>query len=108
MWLVTTRGFYSVVADSADPDAVLVRARRREDLEALGDLLIDMAIEHTPQRDYAWRATVQRAQWETAASALAAEIDYPSFKSAVAARQGLERAHVYARVWEDLLELQRG
>jgi hypothetical protein len=35
MWLVTTQGFYSVVAHRGDPDRVLVRARVREDLEAL-------------------------------------------------------------------------
>jgi len=35
-------------------------------------------------------------------------IDYDNFKSAVAARQGTERVHVYAGVWADLLPLQHG
>ncbi|MCP9491271.1 MAG: hypothetical protein MSC31_15550 [Solirubrobacteraceae bacterium MAG38_C4-C5] len=33
MWLLTPRGFYSVVANHDDPETVLVRARVREDLE---------------------------------------------------------------------------
>ena len=37
MWLFTTQGFYSVVAHRRDPDRLLVRARAREDLEALRD-----------------------------------------------------------------------
>ena len=32
MWLLTTRGFFSVVAHRNEPDAVLVRARARIDL----------------------------------------------------------------------------
>ena len=36
MWLVTTRGFYSVVENHHDPDELLVRARVREDLESRG------------------------------------------------------------------------
>ncbi len=37
---------------------------------------------------------------------MAAEIDYPNFKSAVAERQGHGRAGRYMRVWSELLGLQ--
>ena len=35
MWLMTTRGFFSVVAHNADPDRVLIRARCRGDIDAV-------------------------------------------------------------------------
>ena len=108
MWLITTRGFHSAVEDREEPGCVLVRARAREDLEALGDLIPRIAVCETPERDYRFRASVPREAWETAAAALAEEIDYPNFKNAVADRQGPARAHAYSDVWVTLLGLQEG
>ena len=108
MWLITTRGFYSVVADHHEDGHVLVRARVREDLESLADLIPGLEVEETPERDYRFRASVPRDVWAAAATALAGEIDYPNFKNAVADRQGPERAHVYSDVWVTLLALQEG
>lgn len=108
MWLLTTRGFYSVVEDFHDHDRLLARARVREDLEALAGLVPGLVVEETPERDYRFRASVTRAVWAAAATELAHEIDYPNFKNAVAERQGPDRAHVYGHVWATLFELQRG
>lgn len=107
MWLVTTRGFYSVVEDFHDRDQLLVRARVREDLEALADLVPELEVDETPERDYRFRASVPRDVWSEAAAHLVQEIDYPNFKNAVAERQGVDRAHIYGDVWATLLELQR-
>ena len=108
MWLVTTRGFYSVVENHDDPDGLLVRARVRGDLESLADLIRGLEVEETPDRDYRFRASVARDAWGIAAGELGREIDYPNFKDAVAERQGSSRAHVYSGVWGILLELQEG
>ena len=108
MWLFTTRGFYSVVEDHGDPDRVLVRARVREDLESLADLIPALEVQETPERDYRFRAQVTRDAWAAAATQLAREIDYPNFKDAVRDRQGSDRAHVYSGVWGMLLGLQEG
>jgi hypothetical protein len=81
----------------------------RDDLEALRDHhLPDREIVETDHPDYQYRAFVARDEWVHAAEALAAAIDYPNFKSAVAARQGHERAARYGRVWRTMLGLQRG
>lgn len=106
MWLITTRGFYSVVADHYEDGNVLVRARVREDLESLADLIPGLEVEETPERDYRFRASVPREVWRSVAAALAEEIDYPNFKDAVAERQGSGRAGTYGRVWRTLLDLQ--
>ena len=108
MWLLTTRGFYSVVEDHHDPGRLLVRARVREDVEALADLIPGLEVEETPDRDYRFRASVTREDWASAAAQLARAIDYPNFKNAVADRQGFERAHMYSGVWGLLLGLQEG
>lgn len=107
MWLLTPRGFYSVVANNDDPETVLVRARVRGDLEELADLVGGLEILETPERDYRWRAVVSRTAWSGALVLLAAEIDYPNFKSEVALRQGHERAGVYHEVWATLRGLSR-
>lgn len=107
MWVTTTRGFFSVVAHHDLPEMVLVRARAREDLESLAELIGPLEIQATPERDYAFRAVVPRERWSAGLVLLASEIDYPNFKNAVAERQGHARADVYARVWWALTELQR-
>jgi hypothetical protein len=111
MWLVTTIGFFSVVQKPWDRDAdtLTVRARALGDLEgfkrscctALGEIVED------GDADYRFRAQGPRAAVVAAVGGLAEGIDYQNFKSAVAKRQGPERAHVYGAVWEDLLAIQR-
>jgi hypothetical protein len=112
MWLITDRGFYSVV-DKGDREGYLcVRARVRGDIENLFklDSLAGYAGEviETGNSDYRFRVYVTREDWVTAASTLAAEIDYGNFKTAVGRRQGQDRADRYLDVWRDLYRLQRG
>src|SRR3954453_4833552 len=106
MWLMTPRGFYSVVAHRDDPDVLLVRARDRADLESLTELSPGLAIANTPERDYAWRVLMARAEWERVLGLLATEIDYPNFKDEVAREQGYERASLSAQVWPPVRSLQ--
>ncbi len=108
MWLVTSIGFFSVVAHRDDRHTVVVRARARGDLEALRKrYLPDLEIAETEDGDYRFRALLERSEWEHAAQRLAADIDYDNFKNAVAERQGTERAYIYGRVWSTLRDLQR-
>jgi hypothetical protein len=107
MWLFTTIGFFSVVADPDHPDTLKVRARAREDLEALRALYLpDLEIVESAHTDYRFRAFVRRDEWVHAARALAQDIDYPNFKSAVGRRQGGARAKRYAQVWQVMHGLQ--
>ena len=106
MWLVTTQGFYSVVAHREDPDTLIVRGRSRDDLEALREQVPDLEPFEDPSADYRHRAYVSRAEWLAAVAQLTCDVDYDNFKNAVAARQGAARAKVYGSVWADLLSLQ--
>jgi hypothetical protein len=118
MWLVTKKGFFSVVEHRDDVNTVLVRARDRKDLEWLCEIADDVrrqdgreAIGFEDERilmdesaDYLWRLIVPRIAWcEVAMRLMIAEIDYPNFKSAVEDKQ---RASLYMRVWSTLLSIQ--
>ncbi len=118
MWLITTRGFFSVVQHRDDEEMVLIRARALEDLESLCELageVLDDAIEggfsadaiiEMDDADYRYRLITDAEAWAEVVGALTAEVTYPNFKSAVTARDP-DRAHVYMDVWRDLLEIQR-
>ena len=108
MWLFTTDGFYSAVADRDDPNTVIARSRVCDDALRLVEAVSTGEVIETPARDYRFRVHLPRDIWASYAAAAAAGIDYGNFKNAVAARQGAERARVYADVWADLLPLQQG
>lgn len=109
MWLLTTRGFYSIVMHRDDPETMVVRARVCEDLEALRErYLPELQIVDSAGTDYRYRALVAKLDWAVAAHRLAFDVDYPNFKDAVADQQGPARARLYTRIWTTLLELQRG
>jgi hypothetical protein len=111
MWLVTDRGFYSVV-DKGDREGFFcIRARVRQDLENLFELdslanYVDEVIE-TDNSDYRFRVYVRREDWIAAVADLAGRIDYSNFKSEVARVQGKDRADTYMDVWSALNRLQR-
>jgi hypothetical protein len=107
MWLMTTQGFYSVVALREQRDRLLVRARTREDIEALRTQIPAIDVFDDPGADYRWRAEVTRADWRDALAQLVDDVDYDKFKNAVAKDQGEQRALLYGQVWATLLELQR-
>ncbi|MEJ7784664.1 MAG: hypothetical protein WKF96_07660 [Solirubrobacteraceae bacterium] len=109
MWLLTPSGFLSIVRDTRTDGHVLVRARTREDIEAIAQRLApdEPEIVHTPERDYAFRISIPRETWAAVAGELASEIDYPNFKDRVAEVQGNERARLYGEVWATLREMQR-
>ena len=105
MWLMTPRGFYSVVAKSDDGEEFLtVRARSERDIRELADLLPG-----EPTRDagtdYRWRLRCTRGQWADAVSAMAQEIDYANFKSRIGTTDP-QRAKLLADVWDTLYAIQ--
>lgn len=106
MWLFTSNGFLSIVAHRERPGRMLVRGRTREDVEYFCDMAACGEPAETPGADYRWRveASVELVAWFVQQQVL--ELDYPSFKDAVAERQGYERAHTYMDVWSAVRRLQ--
>ena len=108
MWLMTTRGFVSVVQHREDPKVLHVRARVEGDLKEIRAKWMPGMTEpySFPHSDYRWRADVSREEFSAGVVKMVEEIDYPNFKNKVAEVQGRERAEVYGRVWSVLYELQ--
>jgi len=113
MWIFCPTHFLSIVAardldapgHPIDPTRLVVRARRREHLEALiqshPDLLCALAIMATPTRDYAFRIVVMKEAFAEVMRRQVMGIDYDNFKSAAAAANGHASPYVEAlhRVW---------
>lgn len=91
MWMITRHGLISVVADKKMPDIMVVRARRKKDLESIisvidGYKLLEgkdlPAVIDTNRSgfDYPYRLKLEKEVWELLAYNLAAEVDYTNFK----------------------------
>ena len=108
MWMMTEHGAYWVGQHREKPEMVLIRARRREHLEALKpaieashssytlrlafeDVVAEdwsFAIQETPACDFPYRATMPRMLWGAVARHLAEDIDYGTFKGRLRERHG--------------------
>ena len=102
---MTPRGFYSAVAKPEDGDEfVTVRARAESDIRKLSDL-IDAEPVRDEGTDYRWRIRCRKTDWARAVATMAEEIDYSNFKDRIGSEDP-QRAHVLARVWSALYEIQ--
>ena len=82
-----------------------VRARSERDIRNLADL-IDAEPWRDDGADYRWRIRCRKSEWAEAVSTMAQEIDYSNFKDRIG-REDPDRAHVLARVWNVLYDIQR-
>ena len=108
MWLFTPKGFYSVVEDRDNEDAVFIRARRSEDILALTEyieqeFLGEMIV--MPKADYPFRVHVHREVAADIAYNAAMAISYTNFKNETAKHDN-NRAHIYHNVWDVMLKLE--
>ena len=60
MWIFNKDGYFSAVEHRDKPDHLMVRARRKEDIERLAEKLQAKAA-FTPDADYAFRVTVSKS-----------------------------------------------
>lgn len=93
MWIFLNDAFISAVQHRDDPDQLVVRARRREDLERT---FPGEPISVSETSDYRYRVFVSKADFARVIIEKIAGIDYPNFKNSVAEH---DRHDHYARVW---------
>ena len=108
MWLATKHGFFSIVCKG---DSFHVRARARNDLlslvEATRGVLGSERISESPTADYRWRVVASAEEMETIWRVLAGSVDYPNFKSEIAATPGQrDKLPIYHEIWHLLHEYQ--
>ena len=101
------------MSQPVDCDRMMVRARARKHLVSLRkrfkQQLADLPILETDNSDYRYRVFISKTVWSMIQSALAEEIDYDNFKSAVGKAGSdtdyLESLH---NVWSVMYRLQFG
>jgi hypothetical protein len=123
MWIASKYGFFSIVLKDGHYN---IRARARADLEALlvqiGAMQSECAmdpprtycIEHWPTADYAWRIRIPVSDDDPPHNMLsglfailADSIDYPNFKSQIAATPGQrDKLPIYHEIWHLLYDYQ--
>jgi hypothetical protein len=100
MWLCLPDAFLSIVHKECADDELLVRARRRGDIERVFPHAKVVVNRNT---DYMFRARVKRTDVADALMTQAATIDYPNFKNEVA-DDDLHNA--YSAIWNVMYRLQ--
>ena len=102
MWVAMNDSFVSIVADRNDPDGVVVRARKYEDLVAFEPFIENKIIESNDS-DYRFRVFIQKRYAAEIMFEKTAEIDYDNFKNSV--KEGW-RKNAYMSIWTVMNKVQ--
>ena len=101
MWILLNDCFFSIVSKECKRNELLVRARRRGDIEKVFPKANVTVSHHT---DYQFRAAIRRSVVETAIVGELRRVNYSNFKNSV---EDDELHNSYARVWTVLSGLQK-
>jgi hypothetical protein len=100
MWICLNNSFLSIVHKNCEPDQVLVRARRPNDIERI---FPDAKVDRDINADYLYRATISRLDVALAIAHEVNNIEYPNFKESIED----ELLHdAYIDVWCTMAALQ--
>ena len=106
MWLYTKDGFYSVVHDQyCKTDEVMIRARKRIDLENLSKHNIKGEIIKIDHADYRYRMPVKRQSWSSYLSAYTENLEYSNFKNTLS-HKDKSRHDAYFKCWDAMYTFQ--
>jgi len=106
MWIMTNKGFVSLVQHKDKPHLIVIRARTRDCLYNFlqgHTRTKDRRLYETLQADYRWRAFVPKDVVAQLVQRHVEEIDYTNFKNSV---KDTSLHDAYLRVWGDMYELQ--
>jgi hypothetical protein len=122
MWIFTRHGFISCTCAQkrdakgkpmpgvTDTELFMVRARLRQHLERIQDagfIPHDAPIIETEHNDYRFRVLLAKADFVEMTMMLAADVDYPNFKSEVMRKEGAtEYERALHKVWSSMYAVQ--
>lgn len=102
MWIFTSHGFISAVQHRDYSDVLIVRARRREHLEAV---IVGHPIEQTDQADYRYRTQITKTDLAEVIGKAIHGIEYDNFKNSIPDN---EYHDACSGVWSVMHRLQPG
>lgn len=100
MWICLNDAFFSIVDAAETEGKLLVRARRRGDIEKV---FPDATVKRIPGRDYLFRAEIDRNVVAATIAEKIGAISYGNFKDSV---RDNKLHDVYARFWHGHASLQ--
>jgi hypothetical protein len=100
MWLCLSESFISIVHNHCAEDELLVRARRKGDIEKI---FPGAKVNEYPEHDYLYASVIKRHLVAKAIAGQVSRIDYPQFKPSVKDDQ---LRQVYFQTWAALSWLQ--
>jgi hypothetical protein len=103
MWLMTQHGLYSVIEDE-DAGYLLIRARRKQDLDNLADLVTFKAeVTESDATDYRYSIRLKRGSARRLLAATFDHINYPNFRDAISKTPDQrEKFFSYRQIWSTL------
>jgi len=103
---MTQHGFFSVVQDEEDEAFLLIRARRKADLENLAALASFKAVvEETDTADYKYMIRLKRGSARRILAATFDQINYPNFRDKISKTPDQrEKIFSYRQIWSTLSE----
>lgn len=102
MWVFFNDAFLSIVDKAERPGCLVVRARRKGDIETV---FPDAEVVVSTVNDYRFRAEISRREVAAAIAERAKGIDYPNFKGSI---KDWARHRAYADVWRTMERYQAG
>ncbi len=105
MWVFVPGGFASIVAHRDRPGQLLVRARRREDLERFYAGALMPTVHELAEADYRFRVVDERRSVANLAARHVQSIDYDNFKAHPANQP---REGMLLRVWIAVSQWAKG
>lgn len=100
MWIFLKDSFLSIVDKGGDGTTLLVRARKRGDIE---NVFPNAKVVEGGGTDYGFRARIHREEVAQAIADSIRSIDYPNFKNTVGDRS---RHVAYLGVWAQMYRMQ--
>ena len=100
---MTQHGFFSVIEDK-DPAFLLIRARRKGDLENLSNLVtFKVEVIDTEAADYRYSIRLKRGSARRLLGATFDHINYPNFRDAISKTPDQrEKIFSYRQIWSTL------
>lgn len=100
MWVMLYDSFFSIVKKDCEPDELMVRARRRGDIEKLWP---DARVTTYTKSDYMFRAAIKTVDVVAKMALEIEDIDYANFKDTV---RDVPLHNAYLRIWHEMASLQ--